>query len=374
MKKEIFVKKLLVWYQLNKRPLPWRETIAPYRIWLSEIILQQTRVAQGLPYYEKFIHKYPTINDLASASETQVLSDWQGLGYYSRAKNLHTCAKEITHNYNGKFPQTYEELLRLKGIGKYTAAAIASFAFKQKVPVVDGNVFRVICRLCGIKEPVNSPLGEKKVRTKAEELICDKNPDTFNQAIMEFGALQCVPANPDCSVCPFHDHCIARKENLQALLPVKTKKVKSRKRYLNYLVVTDNEYFLFNERTGKDIWSGLFDFPLIESDRLLCLEELFDDEKHSMDNNQSVSESVVKNLLPYMNKMKVSISKDYKHVLTHQQLHARFFLFQPVNGTHFDLNLSLHSEQNSLKKVLMNKIDELPKPVLISNYLKEYCF
>ena len=231
-----FGQKLTSWYLQNKRDLPWRKTKNPYKIWLSEVILQQTRVVQGLPYYENFVNSFPTVFDLAKADEQQVLKIWQGLGYYSRARNLHHTAQYISENLNGEFPKTYNELIKLKGIGSYTASAIASFCFDEKVAVLDGNVYRVLSRYFGVETDISSSKAKKEFQNLADEVLDKNRPALFNQAIMEFGALQCVPKNPNCEVCVLNDSCLALKDKKVAQLPVKVKKTKVKKRFLNYLI------------------------------------------------------------------------------------------------------------------------------------------
>jgi A/G-specific adenine glycosylase len=371
LEKTQFIEKLLSWYDINKRPLPWRDVKNPYFIYLSEIILQQTRVAQGLQYYDKFVSKYPTIFELARAKESEVLSLWQGLGYYSRAKNLHACAKTIAKNHNGKFPQSYEELQKLKGIGKYTAAAIASFAFGITEPVLDGNVYRVISRLFGYDIPINTPQAEKIFRKKVKELISENHPDLFNQAIMEFGALHCVPSSPDCQNCIFRSSCFANKHNLQKNLPVKLKQIKKRNRYFTYLVFEINDDLLFKERIEKDIWSGLCDFPLIEGNVLFEPQDLNITNLNHLDGKfKVVGFETVSNLLLLKNKI-VSISHDYKHVLTHQTIFARFLLIKIDADIHNDKRLE---DFFPLKYVNKDQLENLPKPVLINNYLNDYIF
>src|SRR5690606_28672368 len=218
-----FSQKLISWYLQNKRDLPWRNTKNPYKIWLSEVILQQTRVAQGLPYYENFVKHFPTVFDLAKANEEQVLKIWQGLGYYSRARNLHHTAQYVSENLNGEFPKTYNKLIKLKGIGSYPAAAISSFSNDENVAVLDGNVYRVLSRYFGIETDISSSQGKKEFQEMADEVLDKKRPALFNQAIMEFGALQCVPKNPNCEVCVFNDSCVALQKNKVAQLPVKLK-------------------------------------------------------------------------------------------------------------------------------------------------------
>ncbi|MCW8941497.1 MAG: A/G-specific adenine glycosylase, partial [Flavobacteriales bacterium] len=235
-----FSQKLISWYKNNKRDLPWRNTINPYKIWLSEIILQQTRVNQGLSYYYKFIEHYPSVKDLANASEQEVLKLWQGLGYYSRARNLHATARIITENYDGIFPVDYKKILSLKGVGEYTAAAITSFAYNQPYPVVDGNVFRVLARIYGVDTPIDTPEGKKTFNGLANKLIDKKQAATYNQAIMEFGALVCTPKNPECENCIFNNICAALINQQIELLPLKSKKIKQTNRYFNYLIIETN--------------------------------------------------------------------------------------------------------------------------------------
>lgn len=270
-----FSKQLIKWYLQNKRNLPWRETQNPYAIWLSEIMLQQTRVAQGLPYYEAFTSAFPTVFDLANASEEQVLKLWQGLGYYSRARNLHHTAKYIANDLNGVFPKNYKALLELKGVGDYTAAAIASFSYGEVVPVVDGNVFRVLSRVFQIETDISNASAKKEFQDMALALMPKNNPALFNQAIMEFGALQCVPKNPNCESCIFNTKCLALKNNKEAELPVKLKKTKVTNRFLNYLIFEDKKNnTLIQKRTAKGIWHNLYEFPLIETKNDIDLEDL----------------------------------------------------------------------------------------------------
>ena len=248
----IFTNLLLQWYLQNKRDLPWRKTTDAYPIWLSEIMLQQTRVAQGMPYFLSFMERFPTVFDLAKADEEQVLKLWQGLGYYSRARNMHKTAQIIASECNGEFPNNYTDLLKLKGIGDYTAAAIASFAFNEVVPVVDGNVFRVLSRYFDIETDISSATAKKEFAALGRELMPKANPALFNQAIMEFGALQCVPKNPDCGICIFSSSCAALQKNKVNQLPIKTKKAKVRNRYFHYLVFLDNNNTtIINKRTEK---------------------------------------------------------------------------------------------------------------------------
>ncbi len=302
------------WYLQNKRDLPWRNTTNPYFIWLSEIMLQQTRVAQGMPYFESFTTAFPTVFDLANASEEQVLKLWQGLGYYSRARNLHKTAQFVATELNGVFPDNYLDLLKLKGVGEYTAAAIASFSYHEAVPVVDGNVFRVLSRYFDIETDIAAASAKKEFAALAYELMPKNNPALFNQAIMEFGALQCVPKSPNCGICVFNSSCAALQQKKVNQLPVKSKKLKTRNRFFNYLVVSDeNENTIIQKRTDKGIWQNLYEFPLIETDR----EEDFD--------------FITKQILAdfFKNNILISISeynpKSIIHKLSHQHLHIKFW-------------------------------------------------
>jgi A/G-specific adenine glycosylase len=258
--------KIIFWYEQNKRDLPWRDTGNPYKIWVSEIILQQTRVNQGMAYYFRFIENFPDIFSLAHANPDDVLKIWQGLGYYSRARNMHAAANYIVDALHGTFPSSYRELLHIKGIGDYTAAAIASFAFGEAVPVIDGNVNRVISRLYGIRTPIDSNEGKKLVRSHAEKTMLRTSPGTYNQAIMEFGALQCVPHGPDCENCIFKTLCVAYAKDLVATLPVKSKSPELKTRYFHYLVVNTSDGAYLQCRPEGDIWTGLYEFPMIETD------------------------------------------------------------------------------------------------------------
>jgi len=306
-----FSSKIITWYHQNRRDLPWRNTKDAYLIWLSEIILQQTRVDQGMAYYLKFAEHFPTVKQLAQADNDKVMKLWQGLGYYSRARNLHATAKTIHTLYKGTFPSAYEDILSLKGVGEYTAAAIASFAFDKPHAVVDGNVYRVLSRVFGIETPIDSSSGKKEFYKLANELIDKKNPGLHNQAIMEFGSLQCKPVNPDCSVCPLNIHCYAFAKKLVADLPVKEKKTKVRNRYFNYMVFRYKGTIAIHKRTEKDIWINLHDFPLIETDKEFTEEQL-------------IKSPAWKKMLGKTKYSIQSISTAYKHILSHQKIYARF--------------------------------------------------
>lgn len=308
-----FSNSLIQWYLQNKRDLPWRNTVNPYHIWLSEIMLQQTRVAQGLPYFLSFIASFPTVFDLANADEEQVLKLWQGLGYYSRARNLHNTAKYVAFELDGIFPDNYKDLLQLKGVGEYTAAAIASFSYNEVVPVVDGNVFRVLSRYFNIETDIASSGAKKEFTELAAALIPKDKPALFNQAIMEFGALQCVPKNPDCEICVLNLGCLALQKHKVNQLPVKLKKTKVRNRYFNYLVFSDdNEQYVLRKRTEKGIWHNLYEFPLIETE-----SEIDFDEISKLISVEYGSKFEILSIKPLNN-------ESILHKLSHQHLYIRF--------------------------------------------------
>jgi len=337
---------LIYWYLQNNRELPWRKTKNPYFIWLSEIMLQQTRVAQGLSYYLKFTATFPTVFDLAKADESTVLKMWQGLGYYSRARNLHFTAKYVANELNGKFPSTFKGLLKLKGVGDYTASAISSICFNQDAAVVDGNVYRVLSRYFGIKTPINSSSGIKEFKALAQTLIDKNQPGTFNQAIMDFGALHCKPQNPFCTTCPFSKSCVALEKRQIKELPLKIKKIKVRNRFFNYLVVvTNNKKTIFSERKGKGIWQGLYQFPLIEWDK-------------SINKNELILSDEFINLFPNETTISLFNKKEIIHKLSHQHIHTQFWIVK----TNDFLEVNTH----------WSEIKKFPVPVLIANFLEEF--
>lgn len=306
------IEKIIDWYSYYKRDLPWRNTKNPYKIWLSEIILQQTKVIQGLEHYHRFEEKFPTIEVLANAKEDEVLKLWQGLGYYSRARNLHATAKIIQSDFDGVFPQNFYEIKKLKGIGDYTAAAIASFSYNLPHACVDGNVYRVLSRVFGISTPIDSVSGKKEFATLANNLLPKNNAATYNQAMMEFGALQCVPKNPTCELCVINTYCFAFINKTVESLPVKKKKAKQRNRYFYYLFIEDNKgNAIINQRIKKDIWQHLFEFPLIEYDS--------NQEINTILNSKSITDVLGKVSFKVEN-----ISKQYKHILSHQIIYATF--------------------------------------------------
>ncbi|MHA7877331.1 MAG: A/G-specific adenine glycosylase [Bacteroidota bacterium] len=354
MKKALFAPLLLAWYQAHKRSLPWRETHDPYKIWLSEIILQQTRVAQGLPYYQRFIEKYPSVQSLACADEEEILRLWQGLGYYARARNMHACARTIIGELGGKFPRTYRELLQLKGIGKYTAAAIASIAFKEAVPVVDGNVYRVLARVFGVEEDITTTRGIKTFYALAQSLVPPNSADLYSQAIMDFGATHCTPSKPKCASCIFKDHCVAFRADKQHMLPVKRKKVKVKKRYLHYLVIQYNDKLYMKRRQSNDIWAGLYDFYLVEDKQLKTIDRL---------------ESMLMMLIRHHKLPIISQPMRYKHLLTHQRLYVYFFHFKATAQFIHDAASLL--SQFGVRGFTVAQTRALPKPILVENFLKE---
>ena len=344
-----FKNKLINWYSIHKRELPWRSTENPYSIWLSEIILQQTQVKQGLPYYNAFVKKYPSVFDLARASEEEILKLWQGLGYYSRARNLHTTAKHIAYDLNGVFPNNYNALLKLKGVGDYTASAIASIAFNEVAAVVDGNVYRVLARYYGIDTPINLTAGIKEFKTLASSLIDEQQPATYNQAIMEFGARQCKPKNPDCTTCPLKDGCVSLQKNLVNVLPIKLKKTKIITKYFNFLVCVDKDKkVLFEKRVGKGIWQNLYQFPLIESKKSLSVNEFH---LLNLENTALVSNEFDYSLYNETDKV---------HKLSHQHLHTKFWIVETA--------------QLPKESISVTTLNKYPAPVLISDFINEFNF
>lgn len=297
-----FVRLTIAWYTENSRDLPWRSTKNPYFIWLSEVILQQTRVDQGRKYYENFTKTYPSVNDLANAAEENVLKLWQGLGYYSRARNLHKTAQIIANDYKGQFPNDYKQILQLKGIGPYTAAAIASFAFDLPHAVVDGNVYRILSRYFGIDLAIDSTAGKKAFQALADSLIPADNAAIYNQAIMEFGAMQCTQNNPNCSNCPLFESCDSGRSQLYLQRPVKEKKTKVTKRYFHYFHFESASGTAIKKRSNEGIWENLYEFPLIET-----LEKSLD--------NKLLTDKTIQPVLLF----------ETKHILSHQHIYAHFY-------------------------------------------------
>lgn len=341
-----FSKTLTTWYLENKRDLPWRNTTNPYHIWLSEIMLQQTRVAQGLPYYMAFTKEFPAVFDLAKANEEKVLKLWQGLGYYSRARNLHATAKHIAEDLNGIFPSDYKSLLQLKGVGEYTAAAIASFCYNEVVPVVDGNVFRVLSRYYNVETDIASANAKKEFTLLGQEVISKENPALFNQAIMEFGALQCVPKNPNCEICPLNTSCAALSLKKVSELPIKGKKLKIKNRFLNYLYIVDNKNkTTINQRTAKGIWHNLYEFPLVETEILETDESVL---------------SLIRNEFKDITDIILMETETITHKLSHQHLHIKFWKIKR--------NTIL---ENGLDFETLNKF---PFPIVLHNFIENNKF
>ncbi|MDD4990737.1 MAG: A/G-specific adenine glycosylase [Paludibacter sp.] len=335
-KSNLFISNNLInWYNANKRDLPWRYITDPYKIWISEIILQQTRVNQGMSYYLRFIERFPTLIELAEASEDEVLKYWQGLGYYSRARNLHKAANQVVSTYGGVFPTSHTDVLKLAGIGDYTAAAICSFAYAQPYAVVDGNVYRVLSRLFGIETPIDSSTGKKEFAHLAQDLLSIDEPGTHNQAIMEFGALYCLPSSPDCINCPLNNVCKAYKLNLVSQLPIKSQKTKVTQRFFNYLFIEINGTTFLQKRTAKDVWQNLYEFPLIETDHLLNSSELIVNEDFKSLFNDIEEVNILKTTNPM------------KHILSHRVIFAQF------------ISLKISNESEVLNRFIKTPISEL---------------
>ncbi len=337
---------LIKWYLQNKRDLPWRKTVDPYQIWLSEIMLQQTRVAQGMPYFFAFTKEFPTVKDLADAPEEKVLKLWQGLGYYSRARNLHKTAQYIAYDLNGIFPDSYKELLKLKGVGEYTAAAIASFSYNESVPVVDGNVFRVLSRYFDVETDIAIPSAKKEFAALAQEIMSKDDPAVFNQAIMEFGALQCVPKSPDCTNCDFNESCAALQKGKVSQLPVKSKKVKVTNRYFNYLILEDSlGNTLIQKRTDKGIWHNLYEFPLLETQSIVDFDV--------------VSKTAKEKLFPSYTIIGIEECSESTvvHKLSHQHLHIQFW--------------KVKVKEKIENGIDAEKLKTFPFPIVIYNFIEK---
>jgi len=345
---DVYLEPIYRWYSMNRRDLPWRKTTDPYKIWISEIILQQTRVTQGIGYYLRFIDHFPDVQHLAKAHEDKVLKLWQGLGYYSRARNLHASAKYIWKELDGKFPDTYSKILKLKGVGPYTAAAIASIAFDQSFPAIDGNIYRIFSRYFGISTPIDSGKGKKEIAEIAKKLMPPKNAGFHNQALMEFGALQCIPKSPDCNCCPVQPNCYAANHNKTAELPVKIKKTKQTQRFFYYYFIKYKHFTYLEKRTKNDIWRNLYQFPLFESGKNLSEIEILSD-----------------NNLPFPSKCNLnvkSVSAQKKHILSHQVIFARLIHVEIKNanclGEHFI-------------QVNQKDISTFAVPKLVEQFIKE---
>lgn len=345
----IIADELINWYRNNGRDLPWRHTKDPYIIWLSEIILQQTRVEQGMPYFYRFVESYPNVKAFAEAEEGELLRLWQGLGYYSRVRNMHKAAKMVMSDFEGVFPTQYEEVIKLTGVGEYTAAAISSFSINEKKAVLDGNVFRVLSRYIGLDTPINSTAGKKQFLALANEVISDSHPGLYNQAIMDFGATVCKPKAPDCENCVLSLDCVALKNGLVANLPVKTKGKFSRNRYFHYFVVVKEGAYLFAQRGENDVWANMYEFPLIETQQEVSLEELKEQDEYKL----------------YFGDVEIEeIGEPIKHILSHQNIYARFY--------------RVVDEQNNIEKkpswnyYNSDNLDKLAKHKLIFSFINKY--
>lgn len=342
-----FTRTIVEWYNEYKRDLPWRESSDPYLIWISEIILQQTRVAQGYDYYLRFIRRFPNVQALADADEDEVMKYWQGLGYYSRARNLHAAARSM----NGVFPKTYQEVLSLKGVGEYTAAAICSFAYGMPYAVVDGNVYRVLSRYFGIDTPIDSTEGKKLFATLANEMLDKKHPALYNQGIMDFGAIQCTPQSPNCLFCPLAESCSALAMGRVALLPVKQHKTKTTNRYFNYIYVRSGVYTYINKRTADDIWKNLFELPLIETSVSVTEEEFL-----ALPEFQSLIAEEEKPLVR-------TVCRDVKHILSHRVIYANFYeVTLPEDSVSF----------TNYQKIKMDELGRYAVPKLVHAFIEKY--
>lgn len=339
-----FSLQLLPWYRAHHRALPWRETRDPYRVWLSEVMLQQTRVDQGLDYYLRFTGRWPTVEALASAQEDEVLKMWQGLGYYSRARNLLAAARQVMLEHGGQFPGNHKELLGLKGVGDYTASAIASICFGQPEAVVDGNVYRVLARFAGIETPIDSTEGRKQFKALATDLLDRKQPGDHNQAVMELGATVCTPKNPKCEACPLQARCVAFSTGKTGELPVKQGRAKTRDRFFNYLHIPAGKGLYMCQRTGKDIWQGLYELPLIESEKPLTRRGLDLALQNTFGKGWAVAEG----------------NEQPRAVLSHQVIHSTMWTVLPP---------ARFKPPVPWEHVLLNKLGELPVPRLIDRWM-----
>ncbi|MDD3077922.1 MAG: A/G-specific adenine glycosylase [Paludibacter sp.] len=345
---EFITKRILEWYKINKRDLPWRGESDPYKVWISEIILQQTRVAQGYEYYLRFIERFPNVNTLATAPLDDVLRLWQGLGYYTRARNIHKAANQIVNNFSGEFPRDYRNVISLSGVGAYTAAAICSLAFDKPHAVLDGNVYRVLSRIFAIKTPVDTTEGARIFNALADSLLDKKHPGEYNQAIMDFGALQCTPAAAKCDSCPLAEICQSYMQGNIYEYPVKLQKVKVKERYFNYILVRSGEYTFIKRREDKDIWRNLYEFP--------CLETV-----KSIDEHELIESDFFRNLFGKTEVEFMKISGIYKHVLTHRRIFARFY----------EVNIAdVHYEITGFLKIKRSEIDRYAIPRLIEIYIE----
>lgn len=339
---------LIAWYAPNRRDLPWRKTKDPYSIWVSEIILQQTRVAQGLGYYHRFLQAFPTVQSLAAAPLDDVMRVWQGLGYYTRARNMHAAAKQVVDEHGGTFPNAYEGLRSLRGVGDYTASAVGAFAFNIPRPAVDGNVYRIWSRIFGVFTPIDTAEGQKELYQIAVAQLDKKRSDIFNQAIMDFGGTLCTPKNPRCGSCPVADVCYAFRNSAVALLPAKSKKAKVANRYLAYLMVRHRGDTFIRRREGRDIWHSLYEFPLIETGGSTALKTL-----------EKTPEW--KELFGGVKPAVLHVSPRLKHLLSHQRLYVQFYILEVKTAPYF---LS-----TNFIRVKADSMAEYPTSRLIDGYM-----
>ncbi len=346
--KKFFTEKILQWNEhINERTMPWKGEKNPYLIWLSEIILQQTRVEQGLPYFNAFKKKYPSVHLLSAASQDDIMKLWQGLGYYSRARNLHHTAKHIVEKLGGVFPTNFQSLQQLKGVGAYTAAAIASFAYNEPVAVVDGNVIRILSRYFGIETPFDTTAGKKEFSAIAQQLISHKNPAAYNQAIMDYGATVCTAQNPICNNCVLSQNCFALNKNLVMLLPVRSKKLTKRERHFYYIIIHQKNHTFIHQRTANDIWKSLYEFPLIESDNPIA---------------KNMQQELV-DLLETKDFKITHRSEVFKQQLTHQKLHITFLEVAIDNKHTLD-------KGKGLLRIEKNKLNQFAFPKTIAAYIE----
>ena len=344
-----FANQLITWYKENGRDLPWRQTNDPYIIWLSEIILQQTRVEQGMPYFYKFVEEYPNVVMFANAPEEDILRMWQGLGYYSRARNMHKAAKYVVEHYDGNFPTKYEDVIQLNGVGEYTAAAISSFSINEKRAVVDGNVYRVLSRYFGIETAINSTKGKKEFTQLANDLISEDEPGLFNQAIMDFGAVVCRPKVPLCESCVFRQECVALNNGLIESLPLKIKGKESRNRYFNYFIIQKENTVLMSKRGEGDVWTNLYEFPNIETKEELDIPELIN----------------LPEFKKYFGEAQIErIGASTKHVLSHQNIYANFYKLTT--------EVDIVEKKEYWDYYLSDNLDKLAKHKLIFSFINKY--
>lgn len=351
MDKNAYSSLLQRWYAQNKRELPWRETREAYTIWISEIILQQTRVEQGKEYFLRFVNRFPDVKTLAEASEQEVLKLWQGLGYYSRARNLHAAAKEIAAKHAGVFPQTYNDIRALKGVGDYTASAVSSIAFGEPYAVVDGNVYRVLSRLFAISEPIDRSSGKRLFAEMAQSVLDKQNPAIHNQAMMDLGAMVCTPLNPRCDECPLQKHCLAFAAGSTRFYPVKQGKTKQQNRYFHYFHIRQDDYTFISKRENRDIWKNLYEFPLIETPENTPFEVLAETERF-------------KALFPENILLQFEEEARFRHILSHQVIYATFYRIRITGQEVF--------RPHNSEKIVSQEIDNYPVSRLMHKYLETF--